>query len=237
MKIHVFLLVNLLILASCGNKKESQQNFKITNPITTISKENTGIQELSIVSETTGDLDNDGTPERAIIYTTTESTEYGNVRELQIQKKENGEWVKWFSSTSAILKDGDGGMMGDPFEGLEVKDGILQIRFFGGSSWKWSYTDKYRFQNNRFELIGYTHAYFKLCEYWETSDYNLVTGKFVIKKEYEKCENKKQFFYKIENETFNKKIDVITLKNRNQKEIKFESPKYKHKIYISSGNL
>jgi len=128
-------------------------------------------------------------------------------------------------------------MMGDPLDLMEIKDGILNISFFGGSSWKWSYTDKYRFQNNHFELIGYTHTYFKLCEYWETSDYNLVTGKLVVKKEYEKCENQKQFFYKSENETFNKKIDAITLNNRNQKEIIFESPKYKHRISISSGNL
>ena len=73
--------------------------------------------------------------------------------------------------------------MGDPFEGIEIKNGILIINHWGGSSWKWSLSDKYRFQNNQFQLIGHTSNCGKPCEYWMNCDFNISTGKVIIKKE------------------------------------------------------
>jgi len=191
--------------------------------------------DFEILTENVGDLDGDGIDEKVIIYETKESTEYGNVREIYIYKKVNRNWSKWHSSDNAILRDGDGGMMGDPFQDIEIVDGILNISFFGGSSWKWSYTDKYRFQNNQFELIGYTSHYFKLCEYWESDDFNLSTGKIISSKEYEKCENGDQEVFKKENETFFVNRIKINLQNRNTKEIKITTPKYGRKIYIAQS--
>lgn len=56
-------------------------------------------------------------------------------------------------------------MMEDPYGEITIEKGILSISQNGGSSWKWGFTDKYRFQNNKFELISYTSNYGKLCEY------------------------------------------------------------------------
>ena len=112
---------------------------------------------------------------------------------------------------------------------------MLLISESGGSSWKWGHTDKYRFQNNSFELIGYTSHYGKLCEYWVTLDYNIVTGKINVQKEYEKCENDDgdQVVYKKENEDFQYKLKKkILLENRKQAEVKIISPKYKHELYL-----
>ena len=189
--------------------------------------------ELEIIEEKIGDLDNDGIDEKVIVYETNTKTDFGNVREIKILKAKSGKWIEWRKSKNAILKNEEGGMMGDPFQGIDIENGILKIHFFGGSSWKWSYTDKYRFQNNQFELIGYTSTYFKLCEYWETDDFNLSTGKLISKKEYEKCKNGEQKIYKTENETFYKKGIVVNLKNRNEKEIIIKTPKYKREIYLA----
>lgn len=194
------------------------------------------VNDFEILTEKTGDLDNDGIAERVIIYETDEVTDYGNVRVICIQKMNNEEWVDWRVSRNAILKSEEGGQMGDPFEGIEIDKGVLSVSFFGGSSWKWSYTDKYRFQNNQFKLIGYTSTYFKLCEYWNTVDFNLSTGKLISKKEYEKCDNQNQEIYKRENEIFFKKGIVITLKNRHNKELQITTPKYGRKISIKSIN-
>jgi|TARA_B110000967_G_scaffold207113_1_gene255658 hypothetical protein len=199
----------------------------------TFGQENFNKNGYEIIDEKNGDLDNDKVNEKVVVYETKDSTEYGNIREICILKNINGKWTDWKSSRNAILKNGDGGMMGDPFQGIEIENGILKINFFGGSSWKWSYTDKYRFQNNQFELIGYTSTYFKLCEYWETDDFNLSNGKIISKKEYEKCENGEQEIYKKENEIFYKKGIIINLQNRNEKEIKIETPKYKREIYLA----
>jgi nuclear transport factor 2 (NTF2) superfamily protein len=126
-------------------------------------------------------------------------------------------------------------MMGDPFQEIEIKNGILLITQAGGSSWKWGHTDKYRFQHNRFELIGFSGNYGKNCEYWTDVDYNLATGKIVITKEYEQCDDSGDMLkvYKKENETFTKKLtETIHLGNRNQAEVKIVSPKYRHEIYL-----
>ena len=126
-------------------------------------------------------------------------------------------------------------MMGDPFEDVEIKNGILIISQAGGSSWKWGHSDKYRYQNNRFELIGYSSHYGKLCEYWEDFDFNLVTGKIILKKEYERCDDdgESNEVYKTEKETFTYKLkQKITLENRNKMEVKIISPKYKHDLYL-----
>ncbi|TYB78955.1 hypothetical protein [Bizionia myxarmorum] len=193
------------------------------------------VNQNNIIEEKMGDLDNDGIDEKVIISETNSLTDFGNVREIRILKNEEGKWVEWVKTQNAILKSEEGGMMGDPFQGIEILDGVLNISFFGGSSWKWSYTDKYRFQNNQFELIGYTSTYFKLCEHWSSVDFNLITGKLICKKEYEACENQESEIYKKENETFYKKGVYLTLENRQEKEIKIVTPIYGREIYIANG--
>lgn len=127
--------------------------------------------------------------------------------------------------------------MGDPYAGIEMNNGILIIYEEGGSSWKWSRTDKYRYQDGEFYLIGYTENYGKLCEYWMNIDFNLLTGQIIVKKEYETCEEPgQQEIYKNRNETFVKKGIKITLQNRKKEEVRIISPKYKHEIYISTSN-
>ena len=198
-------------------------------------------QHYSIRDSAVGDLDKDGTPELVIAYNTREevrdSSQFvieGAPRELWIYKKTAGKWMVWKKSAQALLGSQDGGMMGDPFEDLFIEKGILLVSHSGGSSWKWGYTDKYRYQNGEFYLIGYNNTAGKPCEYWESVDFNLQTGKLIVTKEYEKCdEEHDQLVYKRENETlYNKQIE-ITLQKRNDKEILIVTPKYKHEIYLA----
>lgn len=184
-----------------------------------------------MLAEKVGDLNKDGINEKVIVYNTNDTTEDGIVRELQIFRLINSEWRLWKKSSYAIKKSREGGMMGDPFAGIDIVKGLLVIHFDGGSSWKWNYTDKYRLQNGEFELIGYTRIYGKLCEYWEDVDFNIMTGKITFKKEYEDCE-KGQQVYKRENETFFRKGIFLNIHNRNLKEVKIVSPKYKHELYL-----
>ncbi len=190
-----------------------------------------------IVDEIHGDLDQDGIDEKVVAYNMTpvEIENDGINRELILFKKDPSDnWIIWQRSLNAIGNSSAGGMMGDPYEGIEIKNGILLISENGGSSWKWRHTDKYRFQSNAFELIGYSSHYGKICEYWAEFDYNTVTGKILFKKEFEKCEHDDdQKIYKVQKESFNHKLkDKILLQNRNEKEIKITSPKYKEDLYL-----
>lgn len=203
-------------------------------PMIVLSQEVPIPANYSIVDTVTGDLDNDNYDELVVAYNTELLKENESVpRELIIYKLENGEWAIWKKSTQALMGSKDGGMMGDPFEEIEITKGTLLIIQSGGSSWKWRQTDKYRYQDGEFYLIGFSSYYGKLCEYWEDVDFNLSTGKMLIKKEYERCENQNQEFYKRENETVFEKDLIITLQQRNEKEIKIVTPKYQHVIYIS----
>ncbi|WP_339925252.1 hypothetical protein [uncultured Cyclobacterium sp.] len=194
-------------------------------------------QEISIpngyelLAEIEGDLDKDKVNEKVRVFETSQPSEYGNVREIQVLKCYAGKWTVWQKSSKAILKSQEGGIMGDPFEEIAIDNGILTISFSGGSSWKWFYKDKYRFQNNQFELIGHTSVYGKLCEYWANFDFNISTGKINYKKEYEDCE-KDQEIYKTEAESFYYKGVKINLSNRNLKKVKIKSPKYKEEFYL-----
>ncbi len=195
-------------------------------------------KKYSIVGSVKGDLTKDGIDELVVAYNTEKEKEdtFESVpRELIIYKKENNEWAVWKKSMKALYGSRDGGMMGDPFGDLEIKKGLLLVSQNGGSSWKWGHTDMYRYQNNEFYLIGYSSNYGKPCEYWTDVDFNLSTGKMIVKKEYESCDNgDEQEIYKRENETLYKKGLKITLEKRNEKEIKIVTPKYKHEIYVAS---
>lgn len=186
---------------------------------------------LDSIAGASGDLDNDGIAERVIVYDTKDTTDFGVVRELQIFRKVKDQWQVWIRTRKAVMASQEGGMMGDPFQNITVTAGILIISFDGGSSWKWSHSDKYRFQNNSFQLIGYSSYYGRPCDYWTEVDYNLSTGKLVYKKEYEDCENGQKTTKK-ESETFINKGIKISLQNRYPSEIKITTPKYKADIYF-----
>ncbi|WP_294251790.1 hypothetical protein [uncultured Chryseobacterium sp.] len=186
--------------------------------------------EGSMVIETAeGDLDGDQVPEKVIIYHTKDTADYGNIREIQILKKINGKWTILEKSRNALLTSRDGGMMGDPYQETVIRKGVLMITQAGGSSWKWGYTDKYRFQNGHFELVGYSSGSGKPEEYWTDVDFNLSTGRLIFEKE---VENIKEYG-KSQKETFVKKGLKINLQNRNQeKRREILLPETKEKVYL-----
>lgn len=192
-------------------------------------------ENFVIIDTVSGDLDNDGIKELVVAYNTRkEDTSFESVpRNLIIYKMQLHKWTLWKESDQALYGSRDGGMMGDPFGEINIEKGILKISQNGGSSWKWSHTDRYRYQNGEFYLVGYSSQYGKPCEYWEDVDFNLSTGKMIVNKEFENCD-KDQEIYKRENETLYKKGIRITFKNRRQNEIKIVTPKYKHEIYVAT---
>lgn len=184
-----------------------------------------------IIETVDGDLDGDKTPEKVIIYNTKDTTDMGNIREIQVLKKVNGKWTILEKSRKAILESKGGGMMGDPYGDTTIEKGILMISQSGGSSWKWGYTDKYRFQNGRFELIGHSSSYGRPGDYWVDVDFNLSTGQLKYTKEVESTDIPENG--KSQQETYIKKGMKINLQNRNLKDQrKIVLPKTKAEIYI-----
>lgn len=165
-----------------------------------------------------GDLDRDGIPELIVVMNTDQYHKIegenvgGLIREIQILKQVNGAYTLWQKSRNALQSSHGGGMGSNGLSTVKVEQGVLIIEYLGGSSWKYITKEKYRFQNDHFEMIGYTGSYGNPGYYWDMFDFNLSTGKLVFKREvsdYNSLED-----YANVDITFYKKGVKINLQNR-----------------------
>lgn len=219
-------------------------------PLITLALASVGLMSLAhansdtaqaLIAQTQGDLDGDGIAEYVEVRNTrTQASDgMGLQRELLVFKTKQGKKILWQRSDTAVYPSNGGGMMGDPFGDISIKKGSLFLSQSGGSSWKWGFTDQYRFQNGQFELIGYQSTSGRLCDSWEFVDANLSTGKIVYRKEFDhdkECGNDENKGKKDIKETFvNKKI-ALNFANRHKQDVKIIAPKSKETIYIATSS-
>lgn len=140
-------------------------------------------KDWEVLSETKGDLNNDKQEDIALVlkHKNEENLE-DPPRILLICFQEKPDSYKLIAvSTKAILKKTEGGVMGDPFQGINWNRGSILIEHYGGSSQRWSSTHRFQYRNNEFVLIGKTLSYMNiLTGESETIDKNLLTGKTII---------------------------------------------------------
>ena len=188
--------------------------------------------DSNVIEEKVGDLDGDGMAERVILYNTSDSTEDGRIRELQVLKKSGRDWIVWKKSCNAVLPSKGGGRYGDPFEYMEIENGVLSIRQSGGSNWKWGQTDRYKLKNGELVLTSYSSLYGKTCEYWTNFYFEISRGKIFYKKEFEKCPLQTETAKK-QCERFRYRLKKkITIENRYEEFIKVISPRHRQEIYF-----
>ncbi|WES99227.1 hypothetical protein P2W68_06320 [Chryseobacterium arthrosphaerae] len=153
-----------------------------------------------------GNLDNTPEDEAVCVYETPMEGDLGFAQSLAVYKKEGENWVLWHQSTNPILSTQHGGMMGNPYEGISIKNKTIIINHFGGSRQKWHYTHRYRFQNNNWYLIGASVNIGAPCDYFQSLDYNLSTGDAVFDYSSEDCNKNNTVKTKSWKEKINKKI-------------------------------
>ncbi|MHB0935801.1 MAG: hypothetical protein ACYDCO_01265 [Armatimonadota bacterium] len=96
------------------------------------------------------------------------------------QAKKGGYTLSVQDNTLIRLGD-EGGMMGDPFQGISVNRGSVLIHEYGGSAGRWDIIARYRFQKNGWYLIGLTDEEFDTITGESTVyDFNLLTGKMSV---------------------------------------------------------
>jgi hypothetical protein len=139
-----------------------------------------------------GDLDKDHVEEKVVVFDTNRQTDFGTERELHIFKQKNNGWELWQKAAGPVMASEAGGVMGDPFQDITIENGAIAIYHFGGSRQKWTYTHRFRFQNNAWQLIGATANSGTPCDYFENFDYNLSTGKINYEKTTEDCEKSEE---------------------------------------------
>ena len=154
----------------------------------------------TILDEAIGDLDGDGIDEKAIVFNTEREAEMGTERELRIYVDKNGVWSLWHTCVGPILSSESGGLLGDPFESLEIIGGNLVISHFGGSSDRWSYLHEFHYSDQNWFLVAATLIAYRLCEYSETYTYDLMKGTGFHSYQSEECNGN--------GETIRKEMDI-----------------------------
>lgn len=136
-----------------------------------------------------GDFNQDGLKDAAMVIEEDFKYEMGDEKAperilLILFKQKDNSYKLVKQSSKAILKANEGGIFGDPFyKGLFYKNGALGISFYGGSADRWGLTYIFRYQKGDWYLIGATIDETNTNTGKEViRDYNLSTGKLLIKK-------------------------------------------------------
>lgn len=104
-----------------------------------------------ILDSATGDLNRDEFPDKllALDSVQVEGDTFGSesVRPLLVLLGDaQGRFTLAARNDHAVLCSGCGGMMGDPYQGLTIKDGYFSVEHYGGSSWRWTRVITFRYE-------------------------------------------------------------------------------------------
>lgn len=67
----------------------------------------------------------------------------------------NGEFKKIAENNNSVLGYFDGGVFGDPFDGVTIKKGYFSIEHYGGSNWRWSKIVTFKYDKNKKDWFLY----------------------------------------------------------------------------------
>jgi hypothetical protein len=131
-----------------------------------------------------GDLNGDKIDDAAIVIRKEVEKQEGSAqpswkRFLVIAFRRNGMLERSALSDAAVLDTDEGGWREDPFDGMEIGAGVVVIGQIGGGTMRTGITHRYRWQQNRWMLIGLTETAEDTLAYRSYSharDANLSTG-------------------------------------------------------------
>jgi hypothetical protein len=130
------------------------------------------------------DLNGDGKPDAAFVIsngrfdaTGSEPTVVKHVLILAL-RGDDGKLHRSIVSDAAVLDGDEGGAFGDPFEDFSIEQGAVVIMHYGGSSDRWGYTHRYRYQDGQWVLIGlnFGNTDSTNLEHYDNHEINLTTG-------------------------------------------------------------
>lgn len=158
-------------------------------------------KEYVIKDSVSGDLNKDGLNDIVLVLNHMQEDTFQIDEEpkrlLLILFKSSSGFKLSGKSSEVLMCRSCGGMYGDPYSSITINKGVLSIEHYGGSSWRWTETRKFRYQQNGFFLIGSTSNLF-----WNVQDcdgkgigeagknfkdINYLTGAEVIIEKSEEC--------------------------------------------------
>ena len=74
-------------------------------------------------------------------------------RTLVVFQKDNDRLTLIDTNSNLIYCKNCGGIMGDPYAGINLTGNDLEVNIYGGSAWRWAEKHTFRYQNDNMELI------------------------------------------------------------------------------------
>lgn len=134
------------------NNKEFIESIKKT-PVNRISK---FISEgYSVLDSISGDLNLDTYNDLILILKKNDEEKTSDVIDnpekrplLILIGQNNGDYELAAKSNSTVYCFDCGGMMGDPYQGVTIKNGYFSVEHYGGSAWRWSRIITYKYSKS-----------------------------------------------------------------------------------------
>ncbi|WP_443939447.1 hypothetical protein [Pedobacter sp. MW01-1-1] len=134
-------------------------------------------QDWILLQRAEGDLNQDNQNDFAFILeykqSISESRAYGDnsskiVNEVQkprilviaLKDKTKAHYIISMQSNDFILRESEGGKLGDPLEALLIKEHSLYLQFKGGSEWRWQSGYTFKLSKNEWQLCNAMQIYY-----------------------------------------------------------------------------
>ncbi len=100
-----------------------------------------------------GDLNRDDKKDDVILvsYSKTEAEEGGSIGRTTyiLTRQTDGKLKKEGENGSVVLCSDCGGVMGDPYQGIVIKNGYFSLEHWGGSRWKWTQINTFKYDGEK----------------------------------------------------------------------------------------
>jgi len=107
-----------------------------------------------VLNFTKGDLNLDSVDDAILILKHKDENTHSDKefpRPIYILIAQNGSYQVVATNNNAVMTAHEGGMMGDPFNGVTIKNGYFSLEYYGGSAWRWSQVVTFKYDKSKNE--------------------------------------------------------------------------------------
>jgi hypothetical protein len=107
-------------------------------------------KEYIVLDQANGDVNGDGLKDKILVLWRRNEIVSGEKRPVIILLKlPNGSFHKAAENDDISLSYDQGGVHGDPFHGITIKNNCFSIEHFGGSSWRWNQVITFKYDGSK----------------------------------------------------------------------------------------
>ncbi len=143
---------------------------------------NDGADDILVIAEVKPKIENYETNKPCVLFDESPECQIiGGERSLLFYVGKNDSYIQNFINADIVRTADEGGVLGDPLQGLSMKSsGEITLSQYGGSAWSWGLKDTFLFYKNDLYVIGHDSSNSYSGDKREnTKSINLTSGKVV----------------------------------------------------------